>query len=610
MCGILAYVGERDASPLLLQCLKRLEYRGYDSAGIGLIQEGRLSIRRSVGRVSSLERVLEGDPLHGRVGVAHTRWATHGTPSAANAHPHSDCSGSIAVVHNGIIENYRALKTTLVGQGHRFSSETDTEVVPHLIEQSLSGDFAAAMHRAKAALSGAYALGVISPAAGESIFALRSGGPPLVVGLAGDGLFLASDITAILDFTREVVVLEDGEMALLSRRGLALYSHEGLPVDRPPRHVDWDAAAAEKNGFPHFMLKEIHEQPTAISDTLRGRVDLSEGKTTLPELGPGVDDLGRFGRVLLTGCGTSWHAGLVGKQLIERFARIPAEVDVASELRYRDPVLDPGTLTIAISQSGETADTLGAAHVAAERGSPVVAVCNVVGSSLARGASGVLFTRAGPEIGVASTKAFTSQVAILALFAIHLGLARRTLSRDQARGLLEDLLLAPGLVREALGCSAVIGRLAERLRAFENFLFLGRGPGHPFALEGALKLKEISYVHAEGYPAGEMKHGPIALIDEGMPVVVLAPPGRWHPKVVGAMEEVRARGGLVVALATQGDSEVPPRAHYLVGLPQGPELSLPLAFAVPLQVFAYAMAVLRGCNVDQPRNLAKSVTVE
>jgi len=609
MCGIVGYIGKKDAGPILMDCLKRLEYRGYDSAGVGVIQEDRIELRRSAGKIAELERVLGQSPLHGRTGIAHTRWATHGRPSAANAHPHSDCASSVAVVHNGIIENHRPLRRALESQGHRFGSQTDTEVIPHLIE-SRGGEIEAATQEAVRELEGDYALAVISRRDPGKVVAVRSGGPPLIVGFAPDGFFLTSDASAILPYTRDVLSLEEGEMAVLSGDGVRLATFDGRVVDRSPFRVPWDAETAQKGGFPHFMLKEIWEQPRAIRDTWAGRVDLEAGDVRLPELGLDDETLARVRRIVLVACGTSWHASLVGKHVLESVCKVPVEVDVASEYRYRSPVVDPETLTVAISQSGETADTLGAVRESRARGSKAVAICNVVGSTLARDADGVLYTHAGPEIGVASTKAFTSQLVALDLLAIRLGRARGVLPADSARDLLRELADIPRLAGELLGRAEGLLEIASTLRTSTSVLYLGRGIQYPLALEGALKLKEISYIHAEGYPAGEMKHGPIALIDRTVPVVAIAPLGRLYEKTLSNVEEVKARDGRVIAIASDDDREIAGKADHVFRLPRTSELLLPILTALPLQLLAYHAAVLRGCDVDQPRNLAKSVTVE
>jgi glucosamine--fructose-6-phosphate aminotransferase (isomerizing) len=610
MCGIVGYVGERDAGPVLMDCLRRLEYRGYDSAGIGVVDGGRLELRRSAGKIQNLSRLLESEPLHGHVGVAHTRWATHGRPCEHNAHPHSDCQRSVAVVHNGIIENYRPLRTSLESQGHHFGSETDTEVVAHLLEAAGGSDFEGAARRAAGSLRGAYAIGLISRQAPDVLLGLRDGGPPLVVGLAADGHFLASDVSALLAYTRDVIFLEDGEMAILSRGGLRLQTLDGRELQREPQRVPWDAAAAEKSGFAHFMLKEIHEQPRAIADTCRGRADAAAGEVHLPGLNLGRDTLAGLRRVRIVGCGTSFHAGLVGRQMIEELCGLPADVEVASESRYRRSFADAATLTVAITQSGETADTMGAMRAAREEGGPVISICNVVGSSASREADGVLYTWAGPEIGVASTKAFTTQLVTLFLLAVHLGRARGCLDRERAQLLLRQLGELPRQAEALLARESELVAVAEALASASSVLYLGRGIHYPLALEGALKLKEISYVHAEGYPAGEMKHGPIALVERALPVVVIAPEGPLYEKTLGNLEEVVARDGLVVALVSEGDELAAAKADHVVRLPRTSELLLPLLIAIPLQMLAYHVAVLRHCDVDQPRNLAKSVTVE
>jgi len=610
MCGIVGYIGERDAGPILLGCLRRLEYRGYDSAGMGVVEGPRLEVRRSAGKVAALERLLESEPVGGHLGVAHTRWATHGRPCAANAHPQRDCPGSLAVVHNGIIENYRPLRTELESRGHRFSSETDTEVIAHLIESEPDGDMVSAARKATQKLRGAYALGIISRNTPEKLVALRNGGPPLVVGLTTHGSLLASDVAALLEHTREVVILDDGEMAVLSKQGASFVGRDGHEVRKTPVQVPWDAAAAEKAGYPHFMLKEIFEQPRAIEDTYRARIDFEAGEVLLPEIGLAPRDLARVRRVLILACGTSYHAALAGRHMIESLAGVPVEVDIASEFRYRPPIAEEATLTIAISQSGETADTLGALSEARARGARTLAVCNVLGSTLGREADGVIYTRAGPEIGVASTKAFTSQLVALYLLAVHLARARGTLSGSQAETLLRELTTIPALAESLLARNTELLALARRFRSAANFLYLGRGIHYPLALEGALKLKEISYVHAEAHAAGEIKHGPIALVDPAMSVVVIAPLGRLHEKTLATIEEVKARDGTVLALASEGDEEIGKRADEVFSLPRTSELLLPILVAMPLQLLAYHLAVLRGCDVDQPRNLAKSVTVE
>lgn len=610
MCGIVGYLGHQDAVPILIDCLKRLEYRGYDSAGIGVLRSGKLHVRRCVGKIANLERVLQTDPIHGNVGVAHTRWATHGKPSDGNAHPHLDCSGALAVVHNGIIENFSALKKTLKANGHRFASETDTEVIAHLIEQAPDLDFEAAVRRVLPFLTGAYALGIISERAPGRLFAARHSGPPLVVGLTRHGLFLASDIAALLSYTKEVVLLEDGDLAVLSRERVRVTAFNGKSVRRAPVRVQLALSAVEKNGHAHFMLKEIHEQPRAIEDTYGRLVKGRPGLPTLPDLQPIRAELAQTSRIILVACGSSWHAALVGKHMLEALCRIPVEVDYGSEFRYRSPIADRTTLTVAISQSGETADTLGALREARSRGAKSLAICNVAGSSLSREADAVLYTYAGPEIGVASTKAFTSQLVALYLLAIHMGAVKGLVSLDRALGLLKELEGFPSLAESVLSTQATMAEWARKFYGYSNFLYLGRGINYALALEGALKLKEVSYIHAEGYPAGELKHGPIALIDRQMPVVVLAPRDSVYEKTTSNLKEVKARDGIVLALASEGDEEIGEIVDQVCYLPRTSELTLPILLAIPLQLLAYDIAVLRHCDVDQPRNLAKSVTVE
>jgi glucosamine--fructose-6-phosphate aminotransferase (isomerizing) len=604
MCGIVGYVGKNDATPILIDGLRRLEYRGYDSAGIALVHDGHLQVRRSVGKIAALERALAREPVQGRLGVAHTRWATHGKPSDANAHPHRDCSSMVAVVHNGIIENHASLRKSLERDGHTFGSQTDTEVVAHLIERYADEGFESAARRAADMLRGAYALAIVSARAPRTLLGVKNGGAPLIVAVGADGLFLASDIAAVLTYTRDVVVLDDGEIAVLSDAGVRILKLDGHPVRRATTTIPWDAAAAEKGGYPHFMLKEIHEQPGALEATLRSLRGLDGA------LGLDREELERIDRVAMVACGTSWHAALAGKYIVETVAGIPVDVDIASEFRYRAPLANRSTLTLAISQSGETADTLGALRRARECGSKSVAICNVVGSSLSREADAVIYTRVGPEIGVASTKSFTGQLVALYLFAVHLGRARGALSADAASALLAELREIPQLVQTVLARAPKVAELAPALTPYASFLYLGRGITYPVALEGALKLKELAYAHAEGYPAGEMKHGPIALVDPKLPVVVLVPRGRLYEKVIGNVEEVKARNGIVVALASDGDEDIATRADHVLYVPQASELLTPILYAVPLQLLAYHIAVERDCDVDQPRNLAKSVTVE
>jgi glucosamine--fructose-6-phosphate aminotransferase (isomerizing) len=613
MCGIVGYVGSREAVPIILEGLRRLEYRGYDSAGVAVVNNGDLLRRRAVGKLCNLEESLKTEPLAGAFGVGHTRWATHGRPSEENAHPHVDCTGSLVVVHNGIIENYLPLKARLQKEGHRFATQTDTEVVAHLVESHFKGSLEEAARAALEELEGIYALVLLHKDDPQKLVAARQG-PPLVVGLADGERFLASDIPALLPYTRDFVFLNDGDVVTVTPSELTIRDATGSKVERAPQRISWDPVQAEKGGYRHFMLKEIHEQPRAVRDTLLGRIGLDEGEVHLQELGDAAGELKRAKRVMLLACGTSWHAALVGKFLLEQVARVPAEVDYGSEFRYRDPIVGPKTLAVAISQSGETADTLAAFRESKKLGALGIAICNVQGSMLTREAEGTLLTHAGPEIGVASTKAFTAQLAALALLALHLGRLRGTLTSERCRELLQGLARVPHLMEDALRAS---GRLDEVSRSVVNasdFLFLGRGIHYPIALEGALKMKEISYIHAEGYPAGEMKHGPIALIDEKMPVVALCPPGRTYEKMLSNVQEVKARGGRVVAITAQGDTQIRDildlESDLVFDVPAVDEVWAPLVTVIPLQLLAYHVAVRAGRDVDQPRNLAKSVTVE
>ena len=609
MCGIVGYIGSQNALPLLMDGLRRLEYRGYDSAGLAILQNNTIEVRRAVGKLVNLEKAFNGTPLPGAVGIGHTRWATHGKPSEQNAHPHR--SGPLVLVHNGIIENYAALKARLQREGYRFESETDTEVVAHLIAQHLQAGagLEKAVRRATQEVRGSYALAVLCEWEPHTLIGVRSG-CPLVVGMSEHGAMLASDVTALLAHTRNVVFLEDGELVVLAPGGLVVKDTDGKPVTRAPIRIAWDATEAEKGGYPHFMLKEIHEQPRAIMATMRGRYSYERGEAELPELDATAARLAETHRIWIVACGTSWHAGLVGKYLIEELARAPVQVDIGSEFRYRNPLIGSGDLLIAISQSGETADTLAAVRQAQEQGAQVLAICNVVGSTLAREADGVLYMHAGPEIGVASTKAFTAQLAALYLLALHLGRVRGVVSAEDGRLWLDHLVTMPTHVKHLLDREAELVAIAKRFHTKRNFLYLGRGINYPIALEGALKLKEISYVHAEGYPAGEMKHGPIALVDKDMPVVVLAPRDRLYEKTVSNLMEVKARGAPVIAFVTEGERELRNTADAVFTVPDLHPLMAPILFAVPLQLLAYHIAVLRSCDVDQPRNLAKSVTVE
>jgi glucosamine--fructose-6-phosphate aminotransferase (isomerizing) len=613
MCGIVGYVGSRDAVPVIVEGLRRLEYRGYDSAGVAVVCDGALNRRRSVGKLRNLEESLRAEPMAGAFGIGHTRWATHGRPSEENAHPHQDCQGKIVVVHNGIIENYLALKHRLAGQGHRFVTQTDTEVVAHLVESLYKGDLEDAVRRALGELEGIYALVLMHRDEPQKLVGARKG-PPLVVGLGEGERFLASDIPALLPYTREFLFLDDGDVVVVTPDSVKLTDASGRVAERPAQRIAWDPVQAEKGGYRHFMLKEIHEQPRAVRDTLLGRIGLEEGEVHLQELGAAAGELKRADRVTLVACGTSWHAALVGKYLLEQVAQVPAEVDYGSEFRYRTPLISSTSLCVAITQSGETADTLAAFREAKRLGALPIAICNVQGSMITREAAGTLLTHAGPEIGVASTKAFTAQMTALALLALHLGRLRGTLSAERCRTLLESLARVPHLMENALAMSARVDEASKWLADASNMLYLGRGINYPIALEGALKMKEISYIHAEGYPAGEMKHGPIALIDENLPVVAVCPQGRVYDKMLSNIQEVKARGGRVIAVTFQGDTEVgkvlDKDRDLIFDVPAVDEVWSPLLMVLPLQLFAYHTAVRAGRDVDQPRNLAKSVTVE
>ena len=614
MCGIIGYIGAKPALPVILDGLRRLEYRGYDSAGVALVRDGVLERRRAAGKLARLEAALGLQPVDGDYGIGHTRWATHGRPSEENAHPHVDCRGRLVVVHNGIIENYLDLKRELQRDGHAFASETDTETVAHLIEREWRDDgLAAAVRRALTALRGLFALVVVAVDDPGTIVAARSG-PPIVVGM-GDGEYLvASDIQAVLSHTRDVVFLGNREMVVVRRDGATFTDFDGVRLAREPQRLAWDAGMAEKAGYAHFMQKEIFEQPDAIQETLLGRFSLETGDLFPGELGVSDDVLRRIERVVIVACGTSWHAGLVGKFLFEQLARVPVDVDYGSEYRYRDPIVDARSLAVVITQSGETADTLAALREAKQKGAHAIAICNVVGSMVTREADGTVYTHAGPEIGVASTKAFTAQLVALHLLALHLGRVRGALPADAARPHLVALAQLPRLVEETLKLDPAIADLAGLFHERSDFLYLGRGINYPIALEGALKLKEISYIHAEGYPAGEMKHGPIALIDEQMPVVALAPRDHVFEKMIGNLHEAKARGSTVIAI-TDGDRDpivqmLDLAEDHVVTIPATHPLLTPVLMVVPLQLLAYHIAVRRGCDVDQPRNLAKSVTVE
>ena len=617
MCGIIGYLGSKEVVPILLDGLRRLEYRGYDSAGVAVVRNGQIERRRSAGKLVNLEQAIDSQPLDGLYGVGHTRWATHGRPTEENAHPHQDCTGKIVVVHNGIIENYLDLKHELQKIGHTFVTETDSEVIAHLIEQEMNAvshlTLEDAARQALLHMRGLFAFVAISSDDPEKIIAVRNG-PPIVVGLGDNEFFVASDTPAILSHTRDVVFLGDEEMAVVTRRGVEFTNFAGTPVSKATQRVLWDPVMAEKSGYRHFMLKDIFEQPRAAEETLLGRVSLDTGKVFLEEIAISEADLRNVNKVALVACGTSWHAALVGKFLIERFAGLPVEVDYGSEYRYRDFIVDRNTLVVIITQSGETADTLAALREARKKGARSLAICNVVGSMATRESEGTIYTHAGPEIGVASTKAFTSQLVALNLLALFLGQMKGSLREADARSHLTALMQLPKQMEHALKSSGMVEEIAGRFFNRTDFLFLGRGINYPIALEGALKLKEISYIHAEGYPAGEMKHGPIALIDSNMPVVSIAPNDHVFEKMLGNIQEVKARGGSVIAITTEGHdtlkSILDPAQDAMIALPRVPAMLSPIAMVLPLQLLAYYVAVRRGCDVDQPRNLAKSVTVE
>ena len=611
MCGIVAYIGEKQAYPILIKGLKRLEYRGYDSAGIALL-DGSMTIYKCKGKVSDLEQHIGGQSVKGSVGMGHTRWATHGEPSDANSHPHLSQSGDIAIIHNGIIENYATLKEMLIGRGHHFSSDTDTEVLVHLIEEvkekgklSLEEAVRLALHE----VIGAYAIVIISKHDPTKLIGARKGSP-LVVGIGDGEYFMASDATPIVEYTKKVTYLNDGEIAYISGGELSIKTIDNLVMTPYIQELELNLEAIEKGGYEHFMLKEIHEQPRSIADSLRGRMDPATGTFAMRSLKEYESKLKNLNRIVIVGCGTSWHAGLVGEYLFEDYARVNVEVEYASEFRYRNPVIGEDDLIIAISQSGETADTLAAIELAKQKGATIYGLCNVVGSSIPRASHAGAYTHAGPEIGVASTKAFTAQVAVLTLWALALAEMRGKISKNELRSCLSELESIPAKVSQTLKCEELVKSIAAEFKDARNFLYLGRGYGFPVALEGALKLKEISYIHAEGYPAAEMKHGPIALIDEEMPVVVIATKGPNYEKVISNIQEVRARKGRVIAIVTEGDEHVKGMADHIIEIPETRESFVPLLATIPLQLLSYYIAVMRGCNVDQPRNLAKSVTVE
>jgi len=609
MCGIVGYIGKKEATPIILEGLRKLEYRGYDSAGIATLQIDGIAVRRSEGKLLNLEILLREQPLKGTIGIGHTRWATHGRPSETNAHPHK--AGSIVVVHNGIIENYLLLREQLRACGHEFSSQTDTEVIAHLVEERLKqvSSFEDAVRIALQELQGAFAVCILCNDQPDTMIAAKVGSP-MVVGLGQAEFFVASDIPAILTNTRDMIFMEDGELALFQGGKVSFSNISGQAIEKKPRHIDWSPLMAEKGGYKHFMLKEIYEQPRAVRDTIAGRLQEQQGDVYLEDLGYDDAALLSVRRMVIVACGTSWHAALTGKFLIEGYCRISVEVDIASEFRYRKPVIDGSTLVMVISQSGETADTLAALREAKSCGAMNLAICNVLDSSIAREATGVIYTHAGPEIGVASTKAFVTQLTALYLFNIRFGRATGVIDAEQGRRMINDLKRLPELLEQALKLNSKTEKIARQYMNARDFLYLGRGINFPIALEGALKLKEISYIHAEGYPAGEMKHGPIALIDENVPVVVLVPKNRIYEKTVSNMEEVHARSGRIIAICTAGDNEVNEKAEVTLEIPSLSHDLDPVLLSVPLQLLAYHIAVLKGTDVDQPRNLAKSVTVE
>jgi glutamine---fructose-6-phosphate transaminase (isomerizing) len=608
MCGIIGYVGPQQCQRILIDGLKRLEYRGYDSAGLAIIDSKGLQVLKDVGKISVLEALADDHPIAGTIGIAHTRWATHGIPSQLNAHPHQDCKRHFALAHNGIIENYAALRERLVRSGHRFTTETDTEVLVHLIEDSWTGKLEEAVATALKLVEGTFGIAVVSDLDPGKVIGARRGSP-LVVGVGAEEFFIASDVAAILSHTKQVIYLDDEEMVVISRDGYRIQTLNEVAVEKAVEEITWELSQIEKGGFPHFMLKEIFEQPRALMDAMRGRITTETGETHLGGLNLTPDQIQRFNRIILTACGTSWHAAMIGEYMLEEFCRIPVEVEYASEFRYRNPVIDGSTLVIAISQSGETTDTLAAVREAKRRGAWVLGICNVVGSTIAREAQGGIYTHAGPEIGVASTKAFTTQVAVLMILTLHLARMR---GRPVSGGsiLAQSLLGIPAQIEKCLSGSDRIWEIASFYSKHNNFLYLGRGYNFPVALEGALKLKEISYIHAEGYPAAEMKHGPIALIDENMPVVFICTRDSAYQKILSNMEEVRSRKGRIIAIASEGDLDLARKADHVIYIPRTLDALTPLLSVVPLQLLAYHMAVLRGCDVDQPRNLAKSVTVE
>ncbi len=609
MCGIIGYVGSKEVVPIIVDGLKKLEYRGYDSAGIAVLEEGKIKRRRVKGKISELEKSLNENPLKGHYGLGHTRWATHGRPSEENAHPHQDCTGSLVVVHNGIIENYLQLKNMLQEEGHTFQTETDTEVIAHLIEKYYQNSLEEAVKQALGMLIGDFAIAAVNVNEPEKIVAAKMG-PPIVVGMGENEYFVCSDLNPLISHTKEIVFLEDGEMAVVEPSGARFSDFAGNEVTKKPEHITWNPLMIEKRGFKHFMLKEIFEQPQVIRDTLQGRISLDTGKVFFDEVSISSGRWNATKKVVIIACGTSYHAGLLGKYFIENLAGVPVDVEYASEYRYSDFILDKETLVVVISQSGETADTLAALRAVKKKGALTLAICNVVNSSIAREAEGVLYTHAGPEIGVAATKTFSAQIAALALLAIYLGQVREKLDEEESLLLIQELQRIPHKMEIILDRAKSLEELAVRFVPFSHFLFLGRWVSYPVALEGALKLKEISYIHAEGYPGGEMKHGPIALIDDLMPTMVVVPKDRVYEKILSNISEVKTRIGYVLAVAFEEDEEIKNKVEDVIPIPSVLPLFSPFLTTLPLQLFAYHIAAHRGADVDQPRNLAKSVTVE
>jgi len=608
MCGIFGYVGERKAAPILLKGLKRLEYRGYDSAGICTVSNKEVFIKKDIGKIEEIDEKINLGDLEGNIGISHCRWATHGKVSKENAHPHTDCTGNISIVHNGIIENYNELRKELEEKGHKFSSETDTEIIAHLIEDNFDGDLRNAVVKALGKLDGSYALGVIRSDCEELIAARNES--PLIIGLGDGENFISSDIPAILEYTKKVIYLNDKEIAVLSRNGVEIFDLEGSKKERGAEEIEWNAEQAKKQGYKHFMLKEIFEQPQAVTETINGRLEDS-GVLIKDEVGLSEEEIKNIKRIIIVACGTSWHAGLVGEFMLEELAKIPVEVEYASEFRYRDPIIDKGTIVIAISQSGETADTLAALREAKKKGAKIISVVNVKGSSIARESDSVIYTYAGPEIGVASTKAFISQLIVLYLITVYFGKIKELLPTEQIRNRVKDLRKLPLQMQAVLEDKDYIKLHAEQFYEKKNALYLGRGINYPIALEGALKLKEVSYIHAEGYPAAEMKHGPIALIDKEMPVVFIATKdNRTYKKVLSNIQEVKSRGGVVIAIESKGDEDVKKIVDHNLYVPENSYILTPILAVIPLQLLAYYIADLRGCDIDKPKNLAKSVTVE